>query len=478
MDATNRSRSWGRPRRHGTRLPGDPRPGENPDGGHRQEIVRQLRARRGEMAAHMFDAIRLEIPNYSVMSDQDLMEEIRTGVARITAIVLDGLLERRSLSSEEIAALTEVGGRRAQQGFPLQSLIGAVVTGMSVGYQWIVACAAETTDASWDPTAVVAEIVRDLFILQREVLAAVTAGHRQRQTANDTHIAGLTELLESVLVGTFRSEEDILSQARSWGFELGIPQGLALVVSASGDSKLIGKAVQSFNQRIPTAIGVPMFQQVPAHTALLIPASPPEAWSGALRALEAAVSPHRDLWVVTMPGLRGPIELYQAYADAQSLLRLDGSGLGSRRVRSFGDLIIPSLLSQLPADLLGRFACYILGPLLVALPEKRRNKLLKTLNACHYQGSLKRAAQQLGLSVKTIRRHRAQIEELTGLSLYEPGDRLKLEMVLYLLDVHQVDKSAPKMSTFWTLTSDVSCIEDASLTLRGRTHLGSVDEIH
>lgn len=126
-------------------------PPENPDRLTRQiddRIVHQLRERRAEIAAQTFEAIWLEIPDYSVNWDQRLTEEIQVEIERLIAIMLDAALGSRKLSSDEIAAVTEIGRRLARRGVPLQSLNAAVTTATRMVHRWVVACAAEVDDAS------------------------------------------------------------------------------------------------------------------------------------------------------------------------------------------------------------------------------------------------------------------------------------------------------------------------------------------
>jgi DNA-binding PucR family transcriptional regulator len=76
-------------------------------------------------------------------------------------------------------------------------------------------------------------------------------------------------------------------------------------------------------------------------------------------------------------------------------------------------------------------------------PNGTSRRLLGTLDALHWNdGSAKAAGRSMGIHVKTVHNRLRRVEELTGLCLDHPPDRLGLDVALYLLRAHEAGLSA------------------------------------
>lgn len=125
-------------------------------------------------------------------------------------------------------------------------------------------------------------------------------------------------------------------------------------------------------------------------------------------------------------------------ARGKSLLPLATKLPTARRVLDVDELLVYDVLATATSTARTAVVRDILGPVL-RLPGDTGRRLLTTLDTLHWHnGSAKSAARSLGVHVKTIHNRLRRIEELTGLCLDHPPDRLRVEVALYLLRVTEV----------------------------------------
>jgi PucR family transcriptional regulator, purine catabolism regulatory protein len=126
------------------------------------------------------------------------------------------------------------------------------------------------------------------------------------------------------------------------------------------------------------------------------------------------------------PGLEG---IRRAYLEAREALEI-GLALGlADEVFRFDDLLLYHFLRSEPA-LIERFVAQTLGPLL-AYDERRKGELVKTIEAYFgADGSVKLAGESLFAHPHTVSYRLKQIEKLTGWSLRDAEDKLRLQLAL------------------------------------------------
>lgn len=131
-------------------------------------------------------------------------------------------------------------------------------------------------------------------------------------------------------------------------------------------------------------------------------------------------------WLV----LVAPVE---SYRRAATLLVLATRLPTSRRVLSVDELLVYQVLAATGEEEQEAVLRDVLGPVL-ALPEPASSRLLTTVEALHWnEGSAKATAHALGLHSKTVLNRLRRFEELTGLCLGRPSDRLRVDVAVYLL---------------------------------------------
>src|SRR5918999_2993624 len=126
------------------------------------------------------------------------------------------------------------------------------------------------------------------------------------------------------------------------------------------------------------------------------------------------------------PGLEG---IRRAYLEAREALEI---GLALRLTESvyrFDELLLYHFLRSEPA-LVDRFVDQTLGPL-ISYDERRKGELVKTLEAYFSSdGSVKMAGEALFAHPHTVTYRLKQIERLTGWSLRDPEDKLRMQLAL------------------------------------------------
>lgn len=124
---------------------------------------------------------------------------------------------------------------------------------------------------------------------------------------------------------------------------------------------------------------------------------------------------------------------YESYRRAATLLVLATRLPTSRRVLCIEELLVYQVLAATGEDEQEAVVRDVLGSVL-ALPEQLGTRLLSTLEALHWnEGSAKATAHALGLHSKTVLNRLRRFEELTGLCLDRPSDRLRVDVAVYLL---------------------------------------------
>jgi sugar diacid utilization regulator len=129
-------------------------------------------------------------------------------------------------------------------------------------------------------------------------------------------------------------------------------------------------------------------------------------------------------------------------ARGKGLLPLATRLPSARRMIDVDELLVFDVLATTTSTARTAIVRDVLGPLL-RLPGDAGRRLLTTLETLHWHnGSAKSAARSLGVHVKTVHNRLRRIEELTGLCLDHPSDRLRVEVALYLLRVTETGVSA------------------------------------
>lgn len=167
------------------------------------------------------------------------------------------------------------------------------------------------------------------------------------------------------------------------------------------------------------------------HVVVRIPLAARREWPEARASLGRLASTCD--WLVVAVGPRAQWDdVEERRARAQSLLPLAARLPTQRRLIDDEELLVFRMLAATDTSVHADVVREVLGPVL-AQPGGG-GRLIATLDALHWnEGSAKRAARKLGVHVKTVHNRLRRLEDLTGLCLDHPPDRLRIDVALYLL---------------------------------------------
>jgi hypothetical protein len=233
-------------------------------------------------------------------------------------------------------------------------------------------------------------------------------------------------LLEALLRD--HTDADLPRLALRRRHDLRVPQGLLL---ACGGDAGWESAARGLAGRVSQAVLIEMPEAQPPHAAVVVPAPVPSTWRHTLGVAEREGARHGCVVLPRPPatGLRAlRCGYHRAVADAALALaaRVPGPLVAP------GDLVIPRMLALL--DSVDQRA--LLTPLLpiLSLPAVHRAAYLHTLEVLRRTGSsLAHAAAELHLHPNSVRYRIDRIEDMTGLRLGDPADRMALDLAVILV---------------------------------------------
>jgi len=395
-------------------------------------------------------------PGVAVAAEK-LLENLDTWAARATEIVLGAIPSYREHEEElersvrytmrtfvdyahsgvaptevHLARLGDVGRRRAESRIPLADVLHAfrvsartLLSGLATGPDGL---SAETVlwvaEALFGYIDTVSNRVTHRYIeAQADLLRAEDA--RRREFFSD-------------LVHGYRSPADALTEASALGIELLGESRVMVIGPADSDVDLPDAADRQVEEAFaPT----PVLSVRIGGDLVVLPLGPADPEIVADRVDGVVVGEGR-----IHPGLEG---IRQSYAEARESLAI-ARATGAGPVARFLDLVLDRLLRQDPA-LLAEFVAQTVGAV-QAYDSRRATGLLETLNVWAEEGgSPTAAAERLRVHPHTIAYRLSRIEELTGLSLARPGERMQLLLGLRASRLHQGSfvsptKSAPVIS--------------------------------
>ena len=402
----------------------------------RSAIVAAFLQRLDEVVDRCLEAIWETVPSYGRSGDPlrgDVRDAVRANVAALAHVLSEG----RELRREELARIEEVGARRAEAGIPLDDVLHAYRTVSRVCWDVL---AEECRRSEADALEAAIGLAEAVLRYTDQISTAVAEAYAQAQRAIVREQEGARrEFLSDLLYGTDASPEDVLRKAHAFGYDLSLSY-IALVGCGPGPDGGKEAIVSSAVSRVSDlAKADPIVIQKGEQTIALLPAD-----SGT----DIGVLPEKLVvemgggWEFGMggpePGLEG---IRRAYLEAREALEI-GMGLElDGAVYRFDDLLLYHFL-RLEQGLVDRFIEQMLGPL-IAYDERRKGELLKTLNAYFgADGSVKMAGEMLFAHPHTVTYRLKQIERLTGWSLRNPEDKLRLQLALRAHRLSQARREA------------------------------------
>jgi hypothetical protein len=364
------------------------------------------------------------IPSYARLGD-GLKEDVRASVRENVAILAHVLSEGREVTPVQLEAIESVGARRAEAGIPLEDVLRAYRIVSRVCWDVLAEeCRSQGGDAL-EPTIDLAEAVLR-YTDQISTCAADAYAQAQRAIVREQEGAR-REFLSDLLYGSDASPDDILRRAHTFGYDLSLNYVALVGVGPDKHPRKEGAVAAAASNAANLATTDPIVVQKAEQTIALIPAA---------QSLDLATMPEKMVaeldgrWWFGMggpdPGLEG---IRRAYLEAREALEIGlALGLGGPVYR-FDDLLLYHFLRIEPA-LLDRFVDQTLGPL-IEHDQRRKGELVKTMEAYFSSdGSVKLAGEVLFAHPHTVTYRLKQIERLTGWSLRDSEDKLRLQLAV------------------------------------------------
>lgn len=389
-----------------------------------KQIIDRFLDRLDEVVERATDTIWTQIPSYERAGEAvlaDLRQAVRENVATLSRV----LTETREVTREELEVIERVGGRRAEAGIPLDDVLHAYRTVSRVCWDVLAEeCRAYEGDAL-EPTILLAEAV---LRYTDEISSAVAEAYSRAQRAIVRAQEGARrEFLADVLYGTDAAPEDVLRRAHSFGYDLSLSYVALVGEGPEGDARNESAVMAAAAGLSPLLSADPIVLQKGGKTIMLLPTG---AGADPVALPEKLVAELGRGWRFGQggpgPGLDG---IRRAYLEAREALEIGVALDLEGPVFSFDDLLLYHFLRTDPA-LVERFTEQMLGPL-IGYDERRKGELVKTLEAYFAaDGSVKLAGEALFAHPHTVAYRLKQVERLTGWSLRNPEDKLRLQLAL------------------------------------------------
>jgi DNA-binding PucR family transcriptional regulator len=387
-------------------------------------IIDNFLGRLDEVVERCAEAITEAVPSYERAGD-DLMGEVRDAVRENVATLSGVLSMAREVRKEELEAIERVGARRAEAGIPLDDVLHAYRTVSRVCWDIL---AEECRNSEGDALEPAIALAQAVMRYTDQISTAVAEAYARAQRALVREQEGARrEFLADLLYGTDTSPEEILRRAHTFGYDLSLSYVALVGLGPERNGRNEAALSAAVSSLMSAASTDPIVLQKGEQTIALLPADP--FVEGTL-VPEKLVSELGGGWRFGLggpePGLEG---IRRAYLEAREALEI-GLALGlADEVFRFDDLLLYHFLRSEPA-LIERFVAQTLGPLL-AYDERRKGELVKTIEAYFgADGSVKLAGESLFAHPHTVSYRLKQIEKLTGWSLRDAEDKLRLQLAL------------------------------------------------
>jgi DNA-binding PucR family transcriptional regulator len=364
------------------------------------------------------------VPSYDG-SDAALMQDVRDAVRSNVATLAQVLSQGRDVRREELEVIERVGARRAEAGIPLDDVLHAYRTVSRVCWDIL---ADECRSHKGDALDAAIWLAGAVLKYTDQISTTVAEAYARAQRALIREQEGARrEFLADLLHGTDVSPDEILRRAHTFGYDLSLNYAALVGLGPQRDARNETALAAAVVALTAESGADPIVLQRGDHTIALLPEETP---ADELIPPEKLVAELGHGWTFGVggpePGLEG---IRSAYLEAREALEI-GLALGfEESVFRFNDLLPYHVLRSEPA-LIDRFVEQTLGPL-IAYDTRRRGDLVGTIEAYFdSDGSVKMAGERLFAHPHTVSYRLKQVERLTGWSLRDPEDKLRLQLAL------------------------------------------------
>lgn len=373
-----------------------------------------------------------------------LLDDLR----RTVWLVADTIEGQREPDQAERAAFSAAAVSRLGDGLPLLAVLSGHRLVLDRAWRFLDEVGARRGGAAEVTVSAVFAALRLVEELAATLTTSFLEQHdRQLMTCEQARRA----LLDRLLGGAFLSDEEINDEGSRFGYDFDRPHAVLMIASGGPDrraraerrrsqaapleaSSVVRRAVDDLTSAMPRAAVVDPGGPI-AHATVLVSCAAARDWP-AVRSAAAAVQGRHDVLILAAGPVAGAGRLAAAYAEARQVLPL--AMLVSRRpgIVDVDDLLVYRVLTT-DARHRQRFLDAVIGPLL-ALAPSRRAPFVEALQAYYdADGDVEAASEAMHVHVNTVRYRLRRIEELTGCSVRNPHDQLRLYLALHALVLSQ-----------------------------------------
>jgi DNA-binding PucR family transcriptional regulator len=392
-----------------------------------RSVIDAFLGRLDEVVDRCLEAIFEVVPTYLRAGDE-LREEVREAVRDNVGLLSIVIAQGRDVTREELETIERVGARRAEAGIPLDDVLQAYRTVSRVCWDIVSEECRRVKGDDDERLDAAITLAESVLRYTDQISSSVAEAYARAQRAIVREQEGeRREFLADVLYGTDVSPEDILKRAHSFGYDLSLSYVALVGVGPEGDQHAEATVASAAANAAQNAAADPIVLQKGEQTVALLPA---DAYADPEIVPEKLVAELGGGWHFGIGGPEPGIEgIRRAYLEAREALEIGlALGLPGSNFR-FDDLLLYHFLRTEPA-LVDRFVDQMLGPLL-EYDERRKGELVKTLGAYFdADGSVKAAGESLFAHPHTVTYRLKQVEKLTGWSLRDPEDKLRLQLSL------------------------------------------------
>lgn len=398
----------------------------------RAEVLRRLQGTFEGLVDAMFDDIVEQVEAYQRASAAEL-DDVRSALRRAGDLFLRSLVECRSLTHDETVALQVIGAQRARRGLPRDGLTAAIQTAMRTAYRRLLECALEVDAPTDVAVRGMGVLTLRLFEFVQASTSALLSGYLGEESERLTaRVREQAALVDRLLEASWSDEDEVRSHAKELGVAVEPPVALLLVANGRmPETTSLRTAATRLASRLPGALEGPTRSSPVAHVVVVV-SDVTGATAASLLADADEVASAEGVYV----GVGEPVErlaaVTSAYRRAQRELPFLApacTGPGAvvmRNVKAYRILACAPLEDRLD------FVAQTLGPIF-KLSESKAVELLDTLEALYdNRGHAAEVAAELGVHEKTVRYRLRRVQELTGLSIDVPADRLQLDVAVRL----------------------------------------------
>lgn len=361
--------------------------------------------------------IRVETPVYANFADPDEERRWAAGIDEALSTFIRCARENRGLTEEERAVMRVIGRRRAEQAsITVDALDASIGAAVCTALDYVMERASRIGFEDAERMSALRELSMRLMRFRADVTAAAITGFLERkEELAATRARADARLFDDILGGGYDVSE-VVARGASQGIDLKQPWAGVLVPPGGPVDVGLHDAAARLVSALPRAIPISMATAAVPHEVVIFQAGLGSDWARACRAL-VALADAAGRTLLSLGPCTGPDELRRRYVDARAVLAYVPSFAEGDLVLDVRELPELALLTAVGDDAKHAYLRDVLGPL-EDLPAAKRDRIFRTMESVTKHGhGPKMVAQETGFDRKTVTKHIAQVEGLTGLCL-------------------------------------------------------------